>query len=78
MVPVTPSWRKPAAIVAIVGLIVVTGLIAVALSRFVGSWPVLLQSVFYLALGLVWILPLKPLLRWAETGQWRAHSGGGH
>jgi len=78
MVPVTPSWRKPAAIVAIVGLIVVTGLIAVALSRVVGSWPVLLQSLFYLALGLVWILPLKPLLRWAETGQWRAHSGGGH
>jgi hypothetical protein len=33
------------------------------------AWP--LQALFYLVAGLVWILPLKPLLRWMETGRWR-------
>jgi hypothetical protein len=32
-------------------------------------WPV--QAIFYLIAGIVWILPLKPLLRWMETGRWR-------
>ena len=34
----------------------------------VGEWHVVLQALFYLVAGLVWILPLKPLLRWMETG----------
>ena len=33
-------------------------------------WP--LEALFFVAAGLVWILPLKPLLRWMETGKWRA------
>ncbi|HZG47223.1 MAG TPA: DUF2842 domain-containing protein, partial [Allosphingosinicella sp.] len=33
-------------------------------------WP--LQAIFYLAAGTVWILPLKPLLQWMETGRFRA------
>ncbi|MDQ3471690.1 MAG: DUF2842 domain-containing protein, partial [Pseudomonadota bacterium] len=41
-------------------------------------WPVLVQAIFYLAAGLAWIVPLKPLLRWAETARWRDHSDGGH
>jgi predicted membrane channel-forming protein YqfA (hemolysin III family) len=78
MDPVKPSWRKGAAIAAILGLILLAGLVALGLSRVVGNWPVLVQAVFYLALGLVWIAPLKPLLRWAETGSWRDHSGRSH
>jgi len=42
-----------------------------SLAAFVESWPVLLQGAFYLAAGIVWILPLKPLLRWVETGRFR-------
>jgi len=26
---------------------------------------------FYLVAGIVWILPLKPLLRWMETGKFK-------
>lgn len=63
---VEPSWRKPAAIAAIVGLILSLAALVVLLARFVGNWPVLVQAIFYLAAGLVWIAPLKPLLRWAE------------
>ena len=47
-----------------------TGIVA-SVSPGVGTWPVLVQAVFYLAAGIVWILPLKPLLRWMELGKWR-------
>ncbi|MBB3763900.1 DUF2842 domain-containing protein [Sphingomicrobium lutaoense] len=35
----------------------------------IGTWPVLVQAVFYLVMGLVWILPLKRLLFWMEHGR---------
>ena len=63
---VAPSWRKPAAIAAIFALIVGLAVFVASVARFVGNWPVLVQAIFYLAAGLVWIAPLKPLLRWAE------------
>jgi len=47
-----------------------TGIVA-SVSPWVGTWPVLVQAAFYLAAGIVWILPLKPLLRWMELGKWR-------
>ncbi len=43
----------------------------VSLSPWVETWPVLVQTVFYLVAGIVWILPLKPLLRWMELRRWR-------
>jgi hypothetical protein len=46
-----------------------------SVARFVGNWPVLVQAIFYLAAGLVWIAPLKPLLRWAERPSGRKQSG---
>lgn len=73
-----PSWRKGAAIAAILALILLWAALVASLAQFVGSWPVLAQAIFYLVAGLAWILPLKPLLRWAETARWRDHSGRGH
>lgn len=29
------------------------------------------QLPYYLVVGIVWIFPLRPLLRWMETGRWR-------
>jgi hypothetical protein len=55
----------------ILALIAVWTTIVVSVSPWVGSWPVLVQAIFYLAAGIVWILPLKPLLRWMELGKWR-------
>ncbi|WP_310467076.1 DUF2842 domain-containing protein [Sphingomonas sp.] len=71
-----PSWRKPAAIASIVLLIAVWTALVGSLSGLVGGWPVLVQALFYLVVGVAWIVPLKPLLRWSETGQWRAPRGG--
>jgi membrane protein implicated in regulation of membrane protease activity len=67
----TPSWRKPAGALLILALIVIwVGLVA-SLSGLVGSWHWTAQLMFYAVTGLVWIAPLKPLLRWMETGRWR-------
>lgn len=67
-----PSWRKPAGIFAILAIIVIWAALVASLAAFVEKWPVLLQACFYLAAGTVWILPLKPLLRWMETGRFTA------
>ena len=72
---VAPSWRKPAAIAAIFVLIAGLAVFVVSVARFVGNWPVLVQSIFYLAAGFVWIAPLRPLLRGAERPPGRKPSG---
>jgi len=66
-----PSWRKPVGIFAILALIAGWAVGVASLSSTVGQWPVLLQALFYLIAGLAWILPLKPLLAWMETGHFR-------
>lgn len=66
-----PSWRRPAGIAAILLLIVLWAVLVASLSGVVGRWPILLQALFYLIAGIAWIAPLKPLLRWSQTGQWR-------
>lgn len=67
----TPSWRKPAGMLAILGIITVWCVIVASLSATVGGWHWLLQLAFYVVAGIVWIAPLKPLLCWMETGRWR-------
>lgn len=66
-----PSWRRGAGIAAILLLILLWAVIVASFSRTVGQWPVLVQALFYLVVGIAWIAPLKPLLRWSQTGHWR-------
>ena len=66
-----PSWRKPAGIFAILAIIVLWAALVASLAVFVEKWPVLVQALVYLAAGIAWIAPLKPLLRWMETGRFR-------
>ena len=66
-----PSWRRGAGIAAILLLILLWAVIIASFSRIVGQWPVLVQALFYLIVGIAWIAPLKPLLRWSQTGHWR-------
>ena len=67
-----PSWRKPAGIFGILAIIVIWAALVASLAAFVEKWPVLVQAIFYLVAGIAWIAPLKPLLRWMETGRFRA------
>lgn len=67
-----PSWRKPAGIFLILLIILVWAVIVATASPWVGTLHPLLQGVFYIVTGIVWIMPLKPLLAWMETGRWRS------
>ena len=66
-----PSWRKPAGITLILALIASWAAVVATVAERLAAWPTLAQLPFYVATGIVWILPLKPLLRWMETGRWR-------
>lgn len=66
-----PSWRKPAGMGLILILIAIWATLIASLSHWVGNWPILAQTIFYLIAGIAWIFPLKPLLRWMELGKWR-------
>ncbi len=72
--PHAPSWRKPVGIALILLLILLWAGLVAAFSSTVGEWPVLVQAPFYLFMGIAWIMPLKPLIRWMETGRFRAPS----
>lgn len=62
----TPSWRKPAGVLMILGLIVLWCVLIASLSGVVGQLHWAVQTVFYLVTGIVWIAPMKPLLAWME------------
>jgi predicted membrane channel-forming protein YqfA (hemolysin III family) len=66
-----PKWRVGAGIAAILLLIAALAVLVASLSGTIGRWPVLVQALFYLVVGLVWIAPMKPLLSWMETGRFR-------
>ncbi len=66
-----PSWRKPVGAFAILALIAFVAIVVASLSAWIGRLPVLAQVLVYLVAGIVWIAPLKPLLRWMETGKFR-------
>lgn len=70
--PPDPSWRKPAGMLIILLLIaVLAGLVLMALP-IISTQHIAVQTLVYLIAGIIWIAPLKPLLRWMETGKWRA------
>jgi hypothetical protein len=67
-----PTWRIPAGVFALLALLTVYALaIARWIAPLIADWPGLAQLPVYIALGLVWLLPMKPYLKWMETGRWR-------
>jgi hypothetical protein len=52
-------------------MIVVWATLVASLAPIVGKWPVLVQAPYYLIMGIAWIIPLKPLIRWSESGRFR-------
>lgn len=71
MIRSNPSGRSLVGIALILVLIALWAVLVASLARFVGEWPVLIQALFYLIVGLAWIIPLKPLVRWIQTGRFR-------
>ena len=71
MKPAEPSWRKPAGILLILVLIAAWAVLVASVAERLGDLPWPAEALLFLAAGTAWILPLKPLLRWIETGKWR-------
>ena len=70
-----PTWRIPAGILALcIGLAIYGLLVAAIVAPVLSDWHALLQFPVYVALGIVWILPLRRFLIWMETGRWSAPS----
>lgn len=67
----TPTWRIP---IGIIGLLMGLTIYALVIARYapgiIGGWPVLVQTVIYIILGVLWLLPLRRFLIWMETGSW--------
>lgn len=66
-----PSWRKPFGMFLILLIIAVWAALVLQIAPLIAMLPQLAQAIVYLIVGMVWILPLKPLLAWMETGRWR-------
>ena len=65
-----PTWRKPFGMLVLLVLIMVW---AVAAARAIEHYPALNHPVVYIVTGIIWIwiFPMKALLHWMETGNWR-------
>ena len=66
-----PTWRKPAGIGLILGIILVWTILVVSASVWIAMLPVLMQMLIYLIAGTIWLFPMGPILKWMETGKWR-------
>ncbi|CAN7312329.1 uncharacterized membrane protein YuzA (DUF378 family) [Bosea sp. BE125] len=63
----TQSHRKLIGTVAILVFVCIYALVAMALAQGrITEAPKLVQTIAYIALGLAWVLPLLPLIRWME------------
>ena len=60
----TRGGRTVIGVFAIMALIALIGLVIVAFANRIAPWPIWAQSLFYLAAGLIWLAPLRPLLVW--------------
>ena len=66
-----PTLRIPLGILALLAALLAYGVaVATLVSPLIGEWPALAQTVVYVVLGLVWLVPLRRFLIWMETGRW--------
>ena len=72
----SPHIRKLIGGAGMVAFVLVYALVAMALvdSRPVQEANEILRTLIYVALGLVWVLPMMPLVVWMETGKLRKTS----
>ena len=68
---IEPSGRKLVGIAGIIFLIAIWAFLVATAAHFIENWHVLTQAIAYMVAGIIWILPLKRLLRWMETGRFR-------
>jgi len=67
-----PSWRKPAGMILIL-LLLAVWCVAVVMILEALDLPLWASAFAFIAGGVawLWLLPMKRLLRWMESGKWR-------
>ena len=65
----SPSLRKPFGIILILLIVAIWAGIVASASPWIGRLPALVQAIVYLIAGIVWIVPMGPILRWMEGGK---------
>jgi hypothetical protein len=71
MVPVSePSWRKPVGVLALLVYLIVYAVLVASAADFLSGLPTVLMVLAYGVFGVAWVLPLKPLFVWMNTGRW--------
>lgn len=65
-----PTWRKPVGIILLMIALAIYAFGVASLSGVIGGWHVLVQTLAYVVLGTIWLLPLRRFLIWMETGRW--------
>ena len=67
----TPTLRIPFGILLLFVALIAYGIVVARYAPdLIGGWPVWAQTIVYIVLGLIWLLPLKRFLIWMETGRW--------
>ena len=72
---VEPSWRQGAGMALILAWMILWCVLVASVGGRITGAPWWAQTPYYLVAGIVWIFPLRPLLRWMETGRWRRMDG---
>lgn len=63
----TKSTRKLIGTALLIALVIVYALLAMAVAEGrIRDLPTVAQTLAYIALGLLWVLPAMPLIRWME------------
>ncbi|OCC24792.1 hypothetical protein MB02_04795 [Croceicoccus estronivorus] len=66
-----PTLRIPFGILGLMAGLAIYALLVAKASDLIAGWHILAQTVIYIVLGTIWLLPLKRFLIWMETGSWR-------
>lgn len=66
-----PTLRKPFGVLGILAFITLYAGLVAHFAEAIFRLPFLLQLVLFAVLGIIWVFPLRPLLRWMETGKFR-------
>lgn len=65
------TGRKITGMLGLIAGLALYALAASALMGAIGRLPLLAEVIAYAVLGIAWIVPVKPLFIWMETGRWR-------
>ena len=65
-----PTLRIPLGILALLFALALYALAVMWASQWIERLPILAQALVYLVLGTAWLLPLRRILIWMETGRW--------